>query len=102
MQLKCKIKLHEQISYNQNVTERKKCEHQKRRKGDCTLDIFFASLISESRHILYKMLKYYQRFDVVFGTCKDILCMHFVMIVDLAGPRQVEQISKDLMGFSKL
>jgi len=58
MQLKCKIKLHEQVSYKDTVTERKKCEHQKRQKGDCMLDISFASLISENRHTLYKRLKY--------------------------------------------
>lgn len=58
MQLKCKIKLHGPISYKDTVTERKKCEHQKRQRGDCMLDISFASSISENLHTLYKKLEY--------------------------------------------
>lgn len=60
------------------------------------LDTSAVSLIVEHQRILCKMLIRICKLSSLKGTKKVVvLCMHFVMIVDLAGPRHVEQMSND-------
>src|SRR5258707_13911929 len=73
------------------------CERQMHQMEWRMLDISVVSLTTWHRHILCKTLSEGKVIDKVFNILEksNLLCMHFVIIVDRAKPRQIEQINKD-------